>query len=132
MKISYASNNKKNTSGVLTITDGTNTIRLELQGTYTLANFRVASDGSGGTLLTDPTVVMQQPGNASATITNNTVLEVNTPDKGNITFSGTTGALWLDQPSTFIGKISGFGAQNSIDLPGIAFGATYHARLFTE
>ena len=122
VKMSYASNNRRNTSGVLTITDGTNTTRLELQGTYTLANFKVASDGSGGTLLTDPTVVMQQPGNASATIANNTVLEVNTPDKGNVAFSGTTGTLWLDQPSTFTGKVSGFGAQNGIDLPGIAFG----------
>ena len=35
-----------------------------------------------------------------------------------MTFSGTTGTLWLDQPSTFTGKVSGFGAQNVIDLPG--------------
>ena len=122
VKISYASNSRRNTSGVLTITEGTQTVRLELEGTYTLANFKVASDGDGGTLLTDPTVVTQGPGNASATIGNNTVLEVSAPDKGNVTFSGTTGTLWLDQPSTFTGKVSGFGAQNVIDLPGIAFG----------
>ena len=122
VKISYASNSRRNTSGVLTITEGTQTVRLELSGTYTLANFKVASDGNGGTLLTDPTVISQAPGNASATIGNNTVLEVNTPDKGNVTFSGTTGTLWLDQPATFTGKVSGFGAQNAIDLPGIAFG----------
>ena len=92
-------------------------------GTYTLANFKFASDGAGGTLLTDPTVISQAPGNASETIGNNTVLEVKTPDKGNVTFSGTTGTLLLDQPATFTGTVSGFGAQNAIDLPGIAFEA---------
>jgi hypothetical protein len=40
-----------------------------------------------------------------------------------VTFTGTTGALWLDQPSTFTGKVSGFGTQNLIDLTGIAFNA---------
>ena len=40
-----------------------------------------------------------------------------------MTFTGTNGALWLDQPSTFTGKVSGFGAQNVIDLTGIAFNA---------
>ena len=121
--ISYASNGRRNTSGVLTITEGTNTVSLELEGTYTLANFKVVSDGDGGTLLTDPTVVEQQPGNASATIASGTVLEINTPDSGNVAFTGTTGALWLDQPSTFTGTVSGLGAQNGIDLSGIAFGA---------
>ena len=121
--ISYASSNKRNTGGVLTISEGANTVRLDLEGSYTLANFHVASDGNGGTLLTDPTVVTQAHGNAPATIGNNTVLEVDTADKGNVTFSGTTGTLWLDQPATFTGKVSGLGAQNGIDLPGIAFTA---------
>ena len=31
--------------------------------------------------------------------------------------------LWLDQPATFMGKVSGFGAQDAIDLPSIAFGS---------
>ena len=123
VKISYASNNRRNTSGVLTITEGTTTTHLDLQGSYTLANFHVASDGEGGTLLTDPTVVTQASGNAPATIGSNTVLEVNTRDSGNVTFSGTTGTLWLDQPSTFTGKVSGLAAQNAIDLTNIAFGA---------
>jgi hypothetical protein len=123
VKINYQSNNRQNTSGVLTITKGTETVHIELAGSYTLANFRVASDGEGGTLLTDPTVINQRPGNASETIGNNTVLEIDTPDKGNVTFSGTTGAVTLDQPATFTGKISGFGSQNAIDLPSIAFGA---------
>ena len=121
--MSYASSNRRNTSGVLTIKQGSNTVSLELQGSYTLANFRVASDGNGGTLLTDPTVVAQQPGNKAATIGNDAVLEVNTRDSGNVTFTGTNGTLWLDQPSTFTGKVSGLGAQNGIDLSTIAFGA---------
>ena len=123
VKISYSSNNRNNTSGVLTVTDGTNTAHLQLAGTYTLANFKVASDGAGGTLLTDPTVVTQKPGNAAENVGNNIVLEINTRDSGNVTFTGTSGALWLDQPSTFTGKVSGFGAQNVIDLTGIAFNA---------
>jgi hypothetical protein len=122
VKVSYESNSRRNTSGVLTITEGTQTIRLELEGTYTLANFHVASDGDGGTLLTDPTVVTHGPGNTPATIGNNTVLEISAPDSGNVTFSGTTGTLSLNQPATFTGKVAGFGAQNAIDLPGIAFG----------
>ena len=123
VKISYSSNNRNNTSGVLTVTDGTNTAHLQMVGTYTLANFKVESDGAGGTLLSDPTVVTQRPGNAAEKIGNNVVLEINTRDSGNVTFTGTNGALWLDQPSTFTGKVSGFGSQNVIDLSGIAFDA---------
>ena len=40
-----------------------------------------------------------------------------------MTFTGTNGTLRLDQPSTFTGKVSGLGAQNTIDLAGIAFDA---------
>ena len=39
-----------------------------------------------------------------------------------VTFAGPTGTLWLDRPSTFTGKVTDFGAQESIDLPGIRFG----------
>ena len=120
--VSYVANSK-NTGGVLTITSGTNTVQLDLVGTYTLANFAIASDGNGGTLLTDPPDVEQMPGNASATIATGAVLEINTPDNGAVTFAGSTGALWLDQPSTFTGTVSGFRAQDVIDLPGIAFDA---------
>ena len=82
VKISYAPNNRNNTAGVLTIKEGSNTVRLDLSGKYTLANFHVTSDGNGGTLLTDPTVVNQKPGNSPATISYSTVLEINAPDTG--------------------------------------------------
>jgi hypothetical protein len=51
------------------------------------------------------------------------VLEINVPDTGKVTFAGPGGALWLDRPSIFKGKVANFGAQESIDLPGMPFGA---------
>jgi len=123
VKMSYVSNNKKNTSGVLTITDGTHTTRLEMQGSHTLANFKVASDGAGGTLVTDPIVAKNNLLIVSGGITAGTALEVNTSEIGNATLSGATGTVSLDQPSASTGKESAFGVQNGVDLPGIAFGA---------
>jgi hypothetical protein len=43
-------------NGVLTVTDGTHTDELNLNGSYVLANFKFASDGSGGTNVYDPPV----------------------------------------------------------------------------
>jgi autotransporter passenger strand-loop-strand repeat protein len=48
------------TSGTLTVTDGTHTANLTLLGQYSTANFSLASDGHGGTLITDP------PGSATS------------------------------------------------------------------
>ena len=118
---SYAPN-ALNTAGVLTVTDGTNTAHLQLEGTYTLANFHISNDGQGGTQVIDPPVVMQSPGDAPASIASGTVLEINTPDHGAVTFAGSTGSLWLDQPSTFTGTVAGFKGQDVIDLPGVSFG----------
>jgi hypothetical protein len=42
------------TKGVLTVSDGTHVAKLHMVGSYTLANFHAASDGSAGTLITDP------------------------------------------------------------------------------
>jgi len=44
------------------------------------------------------------------------------PYSGGVTFAGPNGTLWLDKPSTFTGKVADFGAQESIDLPGLPFG----------
>jgi hypothetical protein len=49
-------------SGVLTVTDGTNTDTLNFNGQYTLANFKFASDGSGGTIVYDPPVFPSSSG----------------------------------------------------------------------
>jgi hypothetical protein len=42
--------------GLLTVSDGTHTAKLNMVGNYTLASFHAALDGSGGTLITDPPV----------------------------------------------------------------------------
>jgi hypothetical protein len=122
---SYTSANTSNTSGTLTVSSGGTLVAdITLVGTYTSANFHISS-GSGGTVeITDPTVVEQQPGNAPATIAGGTVLEINTPDIGKVTFGGSGGTLQLDQPGTFTGTVAGFAMQDGIDLPGIGFGAT--------
>jgi autotransporter passenger strand-loop-strand repeat protein len=46
-----------NTSGTLTVTDGTHTANLTLLGLYSTANFTLSSDGGGGTFVRDPAVV---------------------------------------------------------------------------
>jgi hypothetical protein len=43
-------------NGVLTVTDGTNSAALDFNGSYTLANFKFASDSGGGTVVYDPPV----------------------------------------------------------------------------
>lgn len=45
-----------NTSGTLTVSDGTHTAAILLLGQYLAANFTKQSDGNGGTLITDPPV----------------------------------------------------------------------------
>ena len=42
-------------SGTVTVTDGAHTARIKLLGNYTTSKFTVASDGHGGTKVTDPT-----------------------------------------------------------------------------
>ena len=43
-------------SGVLTVSDGAHVATLALLGDYTAANFHLADDGHGGTMVTDPPV----------------------------------------------------------------------------
>ena len=52
-------------NGVLTVTDGTHTAALDFNGSYTLANFKFASDGSGGTIVYDPPVPAGQGDNVA-------------------------------------------------------------------
>jgi hypothetical protein len=116
------------TGGVLTVKDAAgHTAQLHFSGAYTINNFHLSDDGHGGTLIEDPPVAEQRAGNAPATIADGTVLEVKVSDSGTVTFAGPTGTLWLARPSTFTGEVADFGAQESIDLPGIPFGA--HATL---
>jgi autotransporter passenger strand-loop-strand repeat protein len=45
-----------NTSGTLTVNDGTHMANITLLGQYVAGNFTKQSDGNGGTLITDPPV----------------------------------------------------------------------------
>jgi hypothetical protein len=110
------------TSGVLTVNSGGKAVaKFNMVGDYTTADFNPGNDGTH-LIIFDPLVV-EQKGNAPATIVSGTVLEVRAADSGKVTFAGPTGTLWLDHPGTFTGKVADFGAQDGIDLPGIAFGA---------
>jgi hypothetical protein len=51
--LGYAANGN-NTGGTLSVSDGIHTANLALLGQYTAASFAAASDGHGGTLITDP------------------------------------------------------------------------------
>jgi autotransporter passenger strand-loop-strand repeat protein len=51
-----------NNTTILTVSDGTNMANITLLGQYMAGNFTSASDGHGGTLLTDPPqTAMEQP-----------------------------------------------------------------------
>ena len=55
--IKYGSIKDSYANGVLTVTDGSgDTAKLNFNGSYSLANFKFASDGSGGTVVYDPPV----------------------------------------------------------------------------
>ena len=49
--------NGANTGGTLSVTDGTHTANIALLGNYLASSFVSSSDGHGGTLITDPTVL---------------------------------------------------------------------------
>ncbi len=49
------------TSGVLTVTDGTHTAKINLTGNYTASTFVLATDGHGGTLIHDPAKATATP-----------------------------------------------------------------------
>jgi hypothetical protein len=113
------------TSGTLRVSSGGAEVAdITFVGKYVTSNFHISS-GVGGTVeITDPSVAEQQPGNARATIAGGSVLEINTHESGKVTFGGSGGTLQLDQPATFAGTVAGFATPDSIDLPGIGFGAT--------
>ena len=55
-----------NLSGTLTVTDGTKTADIRLLGQYMAGDFHMATDGSGGTLVTDPPLVAATDSNPIA------------------------------------------------------------------
>jgi hypothetical protein len=69
----YTPANAANTSGTLTVTDGTHSAHIKFVGTYTSASFTAVNDGPGGVKITDPPVVEQTRGNTLAMIAAGTV-----------------------------------------------------------
>ena len=57
-KLSYTPN-AGNTGGTLNVTDGSHTANILLLGNYTASSFTTASDGHGGTFITDPPPTQQ-------------------------------------------------------------------------
>jgi hypothetical protein len=51
--------NAGNSGGKLTVSDGSHTVSLAMLGQYTAADFALASDGHGGTMISDPGVQAQ-------------------------------------------------------------------------
>ena len=67
ININYNSVHDSYANGVLTVTDGSgDTAQLSFNGSYTLANFKFASDGSGGTIVYDPPVTPSSSQNTAA------------------------------------------------------------------
>ena len=52
--------NDSSTGGTLTVSDGISTARIALLGQYMTASFNAASDGHGGTMITDPPLSSDQ------------------------------------------------------------------------
>jgi hypothetical protein len=51
--------NAGNSGGKLTVSDGSHTVSLALLGQYSAADFAFASDGHGGTMISDPGTQVQ-------------------------------------------------------------------------
>ena len=67
INIKYDSVHDSYANGVLTVTDDRgDTAKLSFNGSYTLANFKFASDGSGGTVVYDPPVTPSSGQNTAA------------------------------------------------------------------
>jgi large repetitive protein len=109
------------------VSDGTHTANINFVGTYTNANFTFATDGSNGTLVTDPPVISGQSDatasgadiSGTTTINDGAVLELGAPSADKITFADSAGTLVLDQPASFQGQIAGIsGLGDIINLKG--------------
>ncbi len=117
-------------NNVLTVSDGTQTANITFIGSYTLANFTFANDGSNGTLITDPPTT--DPGIASGAVAaktdpvavaDDTTVELASAYSGQATFNGPleTGILQIDHAADFSGTVAGMLGQDALDLRDIDF-----------
>jgi hypothetical protein len=113
---SYAGN-------VLTVTDGTHTANISMVGTYTLASFHFAGDGSGGTLVTDPPSEGVVNGSLSSSGENAALSGLWLPDPGPATGIGDFAALKSlgDQSNSPVGPLSDESGSSGTCVHDIAF-----------
>ena len=137
-------------SGTLTVKEGASSVTLTLVGSYTSGNFSVTSDGSGGTLLTDPPVgggsvdanagtgsSMADIAAGSVTVISTSVISggyelgarggtaADTNSTGTAVFFSGGGMVALDALlSQFAGVISGFDLGDGVDLGSLGFGSS--------
>ena len=120
---SYANN-------VLTVSDGTHLANINFSGSYTPASFHFASDGSNGTLITDPPTTSNQsivsaipPIDAPITVADGSTVELASACASQVTFDGSigTGVLQLDRSVDFTGTVAGMIGQDTLDLRDINY-----------
>jgi len=110
-----------NLSGTLTVTDGSHTAHLTLLGNHTPGQFSSASDGHGGTVVTDPPVLLMSMPDASALLWQPTTSAVSPANPSTIelrgggdlagSLTGAAGLLWQPADDTR-GMVAGAFLQN--------------------
>jgi hypothetical protein len=105
-----------------------------LQGDDTHASFTVVTDGAGGADVFDPPAA---PATTTAAIAAGGSLTISAASNETVNFTGSTGALVLDQPGNFTGHISGFTGtapdaahSDTIDLAGINYDSAHFAETY--
>jgi len=117
-------------NGVLTVSNGSDFVSLKLSGSSDPA-FEIASDGTGGTLIDDPSA-----SSGTVTIDSGRALDISGASTATVSFTngnGSSGELVLTNSKGFTGVITGFAGDgtlansDAIDLQDINF-----ANLTTE
>jgi hypothetical protein len=115
-----------NTSGgILTVSDGAQSVAINLAGNYLQSSWNLSADKTGGTFVVDPPAVASHtaPGDiaSNGTVISGELLELKPGEVENVQFAADTGTLKLGDAQHFAGLISGFSGQDVLDLADIAF-----------
>jgi hypothetical protein len=118
-KLTTKSYTGDSTGGTLVVSDGTNTATLYFSGNYTPASFKFASDGQGGTLITDP------PVGGTTTLTDSWLSTTPTGSSLPTTSTDSSSTTWSTGSSSTTTSI-----DNSSNLvPDVDQTAKYHTTL---
>jgi hypothetical protein len=112
--------------GILTVSNGAQSVAINLAGNYMQSSWHLSADKTGGTFVVDPPAVASNtaPGetaNNDGAVNSGELLELKTGTPENVQFAAGTGTLQLDDAQHFGGLISGFSGQDVLDLADIAF-----------